>query len=77
MASVLKISNLCKQYGKIRAVDELSLEIEEGTVFGLLGPNGSGKTTTLGIILDVIKKDSGEYWWFGQASSKIFRKIFQ
>lgn len=74
MALVLQIENLVKNYGKIKAVNKLSLEIEEGCVFGLLGPNGSGKTTTLGVILDVIKKTSGNYSWFGKSSSSASRK---
>jgi ABC-type multidrug transport system ATPase subunit len=74
MPSVLKINNLVKKYGKLKAVNNLSLEVEEGNVYGLLGPNGSGKTTTLGVILDVLKKTSGEYLWFGQSSSRASRK---
>lgn len=74
MSTVLKIDNLVKRFGKIKAVDQLSLEIEEGCVYGLLGPNGSGKTTTLGVILDVLKKTSGSYSWFGKPSSSDTRK---
>lgn len=74
MANVLTINNLVKNYGKFTAVKELTLEIEEGTVYGLLGPNGSGKTTTLGVILDVLKKTSGSYTWFGQPSNQESRK---
>ena len=74
MPEILTIDNLVKDYGKIKAVNKLSLNVEEGSVYGLLGPNGSGKTTTLGIILDVIKKTSGNYSWFGNASSKETRK---
>lgn len=74
MTSVLKINNLVKKYGKLRAVNNLSLEVEEGNVYGLLGPNGSGKTTTLGVILDVLKKSSGEYFWFNRPSSRDCRK---
>ena len=74
MESVLSISNLTKKYGRITAVNNLSLDIKKGTVFGLLGPNGSGKTTTLGIILDVIKKTEGEYLWFGEQPTKEHRK---
>ena len=62
--SVLKIQNLTKKYGAITAVNNLSLEINAGEVYGLLGPNGSGKTTTLGIILGIIQKDNGSYQWF-------------
>jgi ABC-2 type transport system ATP-binding protein len=45
-------------------VDELSLTVEPGNIYGILGPNGSGKTTTLGIILDIIRADGGSYRWF-------------
>ncbi len=44
----------------------MSLSVEKGQVFGLLGPNGSGKTTTLGILLGAIRADGGSYSWFGQ-----------
>ncbi|MEZ5198277.1 MAG: ATP-binding cassette domain-containing protein [Bacteroidales bacterium] len=74
MEKVLAIHNLHKKYGKIHAVNNLSLEIEKGSIFGILGPNGSGKTTTLGIILDVINADGGSYSWFGQPNSKADRK---
>ncbi len=63
---MLKISNLSKSYGKINALQNLNLEIKEGQIFGLLGPNGSGKTTTLGIILGVLKQDQGTYEWFDE-----------
>lgn len=65
--SVLSINNLTKRYGKITAVDSLNLEIEKGHIYGLLGPNGSGKTTTLGIILDILRQDEGTYEWFDGA----------
>lgn len=62
--SVLKIEGLTKRYGKITALNNLNLTIESGHVYGLLGPNGSGKTTTLGIILGILKQDEGEFEWF-------------
>lgn len=71
---VLEIQDLTKQYGHIRAVDHLSLQVEQGTVYGILGPNGSGKTTTLGMLLDVIQPDAGTFRWFGQTSSKTTRQ---
>jgi len=67
---VVTTSNLTKHYGRIRAVDELTFAIPAGSVFGLLGPNGSGKTTTLGMLLDVINPTSGSYSWFGNFSKK-------
>lgn len=62
---VLEIKNLSKNYGNIKALDNLNLTIEPGNVYGLLGPNGSGKTTTLGIILGILASSSGSYQWFG------------
>ncbi|QCR21000.1 ABC transporter ATP-binding protein [Pontibacter sp. SGAir0037] len=70
MATVLEINDISKNYGSIKALDRLSLTIEEGSIYGLLGPNGSGKTTTLGIVLDVIKASSGSFSWFGKGISK-------
>ena len=64
MSSILSISNLVKKYPSLFAVSNLSLEVEKGSVYGILGPNGSGKTTTLGIILGVINQTSGSYSWF-------------
>ena len=68
MPLVLTIDHLHKRYGKVHAVNDLSLDVEEGSVFGILGPNGSGKTTTLGMILGVTRPDSGSFSWFGQTA---------
>jgi ABC-type multidrug transport system ATPase subunit len=65
MSSVLKINKLTKKYGKLTALNQLDLNIEAGQVYGILGPNGSGKTTTLGMILEVIAPTSGGFEWFG------------
>lgn len=73
-STILQIHQLSKRYGKIRAVDDLSLSVEPGMVFGILGPNGSGKTTTLGIILDIIKPTSGAYEWFGGGYGADYRR---
>lgn len=74
MSPILQIKDLSKNYGKLQALNSLSLEIGEGSVYGILGPNGSGKTTTLGIILDVIRQTSGEYFWFGKQPNGDSRK---
>jgi len=63
--SVLKINKLTKKFGRLTAVDQLDLTINEGQVYGILGPNGSGKTTTLGMILEVVAPTSGSFEWFG------------
>lgn len=56
---MLKIKGLSKSYGKVRALNNLNLQIEEGEFFGFVGPNGSGKTTTMRIISGLLKADSG------------------
>ncbi len=72
--TVLSIQNLSKNYGRIKAVNDLTLKVESGHVFGILGPNGSGKTTTLGIVLSVINASGGSFSWFGKTPSKNDRK---
>ena len=74
LEKVLEIKNLTKIYGNIYAVNNLSLSIPKGSVFGILGPNGSGKTTTLGIILDVVNANNGTYRWFGNENNTESRK---
>ena len=72
--TVLSIQNLTKNYGRLKAVDNLSMDVQKGNVFGILGPNGSGKTTTLGIVLSVINASGGSFSWFGKIPSKNDRK---
>ncbi|MCK9368394.1 ABC transporter ATP-binding protein [Candidatus Dojkabacteria bacterium] len=55
----IEISNLKKYFGTVKAVDDISLNIEKGEIFGFLGPNGAGKTTTIGCLLKLLKPDSG------------------
>ncbi|MEL4105414.1 ABC transporter ATP-binding protein [Oscillospiraceae bacterium CM] len=56
---IVKVQNLVKRYGDLIALDHFNLEVQEGEVFGLLGPNGSGKTTAIGCILSLLKYDKG------------------
>lgn len=56
---LVHIENLVKRYGDLLALDHLSLDIEEGEIFGLLGPNGSGKTTAINCLLALLKYDKG------------------
>jgi len=70
----LEINSISKRFGQLQAVQDFSLELAAGEVYGLLGPNGSGKTTTLGIILGIIKADSGSYRWFNEKPSARLRK---
>ncbi|MEM9824524.1 MAG: ABC transporter ATP-binding protein [Bacteroidota bacterium] len=71
---VLETTNLTKKYRRLTALNQLNFEIEAGMVFGLLGPNGSGKTTTLGLLLSVLTPTSGSFQWFGKAPCPASRK---
>lgn len=63
---IVKIENLVKRYGDLVALDHLNLEIQEGEIFGLLGPNGSGKTTAINCLLALLKYDKGTIRVFGE-----------
>src|SRR6478672_11500645 len=60
MGSAISIRGLVKSYGAFRALDGLDLEVAEGEVHGFLGPNGSGKTTTIRVLLGLLRADAGE-----------------
>jgi ABC-2 type transport system ATP-binding protein len=73
---VLEIDGISKRYGKVQALKPYKLQIPKGTTFGILGPNGSGKTTTLGIILGILSTDSGGFTWFdGQSVNSAKKRI--
>lgn len=57
---VINVKNLVKRYGELIALDHLSFSVKDGEIFGLLGPNGSGKTTAINCILSLLKFDKGE-----------------
>ena len=63
---MVKVENLVKRYGNFVALDHLELKINEGEVFGLLGPNGSGKTTAISCMLALLKYDKGNIEIFGE-----------
>ncbi len=63
---IVNIKGLTKRYGDLLAVDHLDLRIEEGEIYGLLGPNGSGKTTTIGCLLSLLSYDKGSIELFGK-----------
>jgi len=76
LETVLSIQNLSKSFRRINAVVNLNLEVKPGQVFGMLGPNGSGKTTTLGMLMGVVNPTSGSFQWFGESPTpQIRRKI--
>lgn len=72
---ILTTHGLSKAYGPIKALSNLSLAIPRGSVFGILGPNGSGKTTFMSIVLNVLKADSGGFTWFDDPTQPYRRRI--
>ncbi len=70
----ISIEHLCKTYGDLVAVDDLSLEIHRGEFFGLLGPNGAGKTTTINAIVGLVKPTSGRVSVFGLDAVRDYRE---
>jgi ABC-type multidrug transport system ATPase subunit len=72
--NILTIDNLSKNYGKIQALQQVSFSVPQGTVYGILGPNGSGKTTMLGIVMDVLKSSGGGYKLFDEMPNETHRK---
>lgn len=66
MEYVIEVNNLVKRYKELLALDHFNLQIKEGEIFGLLGPNGSGKTTTINCILSLLGYDKGEIKVFGK-----------
>lgn len=72
---MIKILNISKSYSKKKALDNLSIDIKEGSIFGLLGVNGAGKTTLLSILNGLIEIDSGEIEIFGLDIKKDKKKI--
>ncbi len=59
MSSAIEVSGLAKNFGEVKALNGISFEVQKGTVVGLLGPNGSGKTTTVRILSTLLKPDAG------------------
>lgn len=57
--NAVTLENVCKSFGRVHAVDKLSVQVPAGSVYGFLGPNGAGKTTTLRMIMNIIRPDSG------------------
>jgi ABC-2 type transport system ATP-binding protein len=70
MSTIIDIQGLTKQYGKLTALNNLTLEVEEGAVVGFIGPNGAGKTTTMRILTTLLKPTSGQAWVGGYSVIK-------
>ena len=75
----VQVRSLVKRYGEFVAVDHFSLNVGRGEILGLLGPNGSGKTTTINCILALLSYDRGSITIFGEnmTPSGLFRRMWQ
>lgn len=67
MAEIIRLCNLTKYYGKHRGIENLSLQVQEGEIFGFIGPNGAGKSTTIRSMLGLLQPDSGTAELFGKS----------
>jgi ABC-2 type transport system ATP-binding protein len=68
--AIIRVENLVKRFDKVTAVNDISFEVEEGTIFGFLGPNGAGKTTTINILCTLLAPTSGSASISGYDCSK-------
>ncbi|MCY3545697.1 MAG: ABC transporter ATP-binding protein [Gemmatimonadetes bacterium] len=68
--TVIETAGLTKRFPAVLAVDRVSLTVEQGQVFGFLGPNGSGKTTTIGMLMGIIKPTAGSFRLFGAGAPR-------
>lgn len=75
--TVLELKNVSKSFGKRKVIDNISLEVKEGEIYGFLGPNGSGKTTTIKMILRLIDLDNGEIKVNGYDNKKQFERAME
>ncbi len=77
MGTIIEIQGLTKKYGSLTALNELSLNIQEGAVFGFIGPNGAGKTTTMRILTTLLKPTAGKAWVAGHSVTNDPRGVRQ
>ena len=69
MSVVLSVKNLSKSYGHVRALNGVSFDVPQGSCLAFSAPMAVGKTTLLGIVMDVLRANKGEFLWFGQPGS--------
>src|SRR5687768_2971931 len=75
MSAIVEITELSKQFGRRKAVDDVSMSIESGEIFGLVGPNGAGKTTTMRMLVTLLQPDKGEIHVGGYSVRKAPREV--
>ena len=72
----LVVENISKRFGEVVALDGVSFSVEPGRIFGLLGANGAGKTTSMRIVLDILRADTGTITWQGRANTELPRRTW-
>ncbi|HSM38771.1 MAG TPA: ATP-binding cassette domain-containing protein [Candidatus Limnocylindrales bacterium] len=72
----LVIEHISKSFGEVRALDDVSFAVEPGRIFGLLGANGAGKTTSMRVVLDILRADSGTVTWQGVSNRDLPRRTW-
>jgi ABC-2 type transport system ATP-binding protein len=72
----LIVDSISKRFGDVVALDDASFTVEPGRIFGLLGANGAGKTTSMRIVLDILRPDSGQVTWKGAANTALPRRTW-
>jgi ABC-2 type transport system ATP-binding protein len=72
----LVIDSVTKRFGSVVALDDASFRVESGSIFGLLGANGAGKTTCMRIVLDILRADSGTITWDGRGNTELPRRTW-
>ncbi|HWZ19544.1 MAG TPA: ATP-binding cassette domain-containing protein [Ktedonobacteraceae bacterium] len=72
----LTVEHINKSFAHVQVIKDLSMEVQEGSIFGFLGANGAGKTTTMRMILDILRPDSGSITWNGQDVREVSRRFF-
>src|ERR671910_1646009 len=72
----LVVEGLRKQFGEVVALDDVSFSVPPGNIFGLLGANGAGKTTSMRIVLDILRADSGRVTWMGTENTALPRRTW-
>ena len=73
MDAIIRVENLCKSYGDIKAVNDISFWVKRGSLFAFLGPNGAGKSTTINVMTTLLNADSGQIYLNGETDDAYFR----
>lgn len=73
MDCIVRVENLVKSYGEIKAVNDISFKVKRGSLFAFLGPNGAGKSTTINVMTTLLDKDSGQVFLNEQTEDEYFR----